>query len=215
MKIEVYTAAIGTPERPRDPSILVPGVRYACATDVECDSEVWERLVFDTGSDPVRTARRFKLMLHEHAHVFGADLYVWIDAPFRLDVDPEIFAEKLLRCDVLVFRHPWRETIEQEAEELAHKGLAPASAMQAQIARYRHEKFPADWPLASTGFMVRRNDKRTQMMNRIWYSELVEYGHNRDQISFDYAAWRAGMTIGYLEGTYIDNPYSLWGQEAA
>ena len=198
MRAEVYTAVFGETDELRDPSILTPGVRYVCATDAEIVSSVWKPLYFDVEPDPVRMARRFKLTLHQRV---STGVYIWMDAPFRLDVDLGIFADMLLSHDLLVFKHPWRATIEEEGRKLADLKLAPGPVLRDQVKRYRRERFPLDRPLSSTGFMVRRNDKRTQLMNDIWWAELELYGHTRDQMSFDYAAWKVGVNIGYLQGT--------------
>lgn len=211
MNCVVYTAVLGETDTLRDPSFLAPGVKYSCFTDRPLTTSSWQRVEIPTARDSVTAARHVKIMSAPPE----ADFTLWIDSAFRLEVDPVIFAPLLLRADLLAFRHPWCSTLEDEICEISGRGLVPEAVLKNQLSDYSQAGFPSDTPHSSTGFLVRRNDLRTRTFNRTWWAELTRHGHPRDQMSFDYAAWRCGMRIHYLEGQYRDNPYATWGPVAA
>lgn len=213
MKITVYTAHIGNTDALEEPSYVAPDVQYRCATDQPLTSEVWSPLEAPVGQDSSMRARRFKLTLHETARAM--DFYVWQDCRFSLAVDPRIFAPMLMHADLLVMRHPFCGNLVAEVAELKRRRLVDAHRLDAQLKRYREAKFDVDGALhSSTGLLVRRNDGRTRRFNELWLEELERFGHTRDQMSFDYAAWKSGMRIGYLEGEYRRNPWADWRKVA-
>ena len=212
IKMAVYTAAFGTHDALREPAYVAPGVAYWCARDGLVESRTWGRIDFSPQPDPVRAARRFKLLLHEHASRY--DAYVWTDAAFSLEVDPLIFVPLLIRHDLLVMPHPFCGSLEAEATEISRRGLVARKVLDRQLAAYRARKYPGA-PHSSTGLLVRRNDRRTAKFNAAWWAELEAHCHTRDQMSFDFVAWRHGMSVGRLEGQYRENPYATWEAVAA
>lgn len=212
MRVDVFTARFGPDSDPlRDPAFAAPDTRYYCASDQHVDSEIWRRIALPADPDPVTAARRFKVLLHERAGHAGAHL--WMDARYRLEVDPAIFSADLLRADLLALRHPFCADLAEEARELERRGLVDKALLRKQLAAYNASGFPMDTPHSSTGLLLRRNDKRTAKFNQLWWSQMEHYGHTRDQMSFDWCAWKLGMAVKYLEGEYKANPYATWGMD--
>lgn len=214
----VCTATIGPTADPlHDPTIIVPGVRYLCATDLprRHRSRIWQPVhVPLVAGDPVLTARQFKIRLHETIRrlVPECTYYVWIDAAYELQVDPTVLVPRLATHDLAVLVHPHRSSIVDEAAAIAGRRkppVFPMDVLQPQVDRYLADQYP-DRSLSTTGLLVRRNDDRTAAFNDRWWQELTTYGHTRDQMSFDYAAWKTGLSITYLEGQYRANPYAFW-----
>lgn len=213
MKCAVFTARIGERcDALRDPAFVAPETRYYCGSDRPVESSVWRRIELPAAKDPALSARIFKALLHAHAG--HADYYLWIDARYRLEVDPDLFAPMLLKADVLVLRHPFCSSLQDEAAEIKRRSLVPVEVLNRQLAEYKAARFPSSLPHASTGFVVRRNDRRTRRFNEAWASQIQKHGHSRDQMSFDFAAWKAGLSVAFLEGHYRDNPYATWGETA-
>jgi hypothetical protein len=212
MKIAVYTARIGKTDRLREPSYVTPGVGYYCASDQPVESKVWRRIEVEPGDDSAMTARLWKLKIHEVAR---ADFTVWQDCRFSLEIDPAIFAPLLMRHDLLVMPHPWCPSLRDEAQEIGNRGLVNADLLEEQLDTYREAGFAVDQhPHSSTGLLVRRSDRRTMRFNNRWVEEVERWGHSRDQMSFDFVAWKNGMRVGYLQGGYRANPYATWGESA-
>ena len=212
LKAAVFTARVGAACDPlRDPAYVAPGVRYYCASDQPVESAAWKRIEVPAAKDPAMAARGIKIS--PPRQLSRADYHLWIDARYRLEVTPELFAPLLMQADILVFAHPFCPTLKHESDEINRRNLAPGPALKRQLAEYRAAGFPMASPHSSTGFLVRRNDARTAEFNRIWAEQLRRHGHSRDQMSFDFAAWRAGLRVHHLEGHYRDNPYATWGED--
>lgn len=205
----VFTAVFGDTDELRDPVIVAPNVRYYCASDRPVDSRVWRHLNFLATSASVLDARHFKLGLGARIEARRVDAYLWIDAAYQLQVDPTILLPHLLRADLAVLPHPARDTIAAEAQEIVKLGLAESHDVSRQLMFYQQDGYP-DTRLSSTGFLLRRNDARTHRFNEHWLVEFSTSGHTRDQLSFNYTAWKQGLVIHDLEGHYRDNPYADW-----
>ncbi len=214
----VFTARIGPQSDPlHEPTVRGDGVEYYCATETPiAASSIWQPLPISASEaqDPVRASRRVKLCLHTVVQevVPCCDAYLWIDAAYELHVDPRIFLPSMIRGDLGVLRHPQRSSIVDEAVAIAGRHLPPQpplALLSAQAARYIHEGYP-DRRLSTAGLLIRRLDRRTAQFNEAWWQEFTTQGHTRDQMSFDYLAWKHGLSITYFQGQYRDNPYATW-----
>jgi hypothetical protein len=79
-------------------------------------------------------------------------------------------------------------------------GLDDAAVILAQIGRYKNDGYPLKHGLAECNVLVRRHsDARVSSAMRKWWTE-IESGSRRDQISFNYVLWRAGLSYHELAG---------------
>ena len=66
--------------------------------------------------------------------------------------------------------------------------------------RYLSEGYPQNNGLAFTCVVVRKhNDSDTINLMENWWTE-IKYGSKRDQLSFDYVAWKNNYDFKYLSG---------------
>lgn len=209
MKVAVFTARIGEDTDPlREPRVVAPGVKYFCASDRAIQAgSAWQRIGVRVTESPVMAARWFKLNLHVVAAPF--DVAIWLDAAFELVVDPRELVAPVLRGDIALFAHPDRTTVAEEGAAVVQRGFATATQVDPQLAHYAARGCPAG-PLSATGLLVRRGDDRTRDFNSLWWRELRRWGHPRDQVSVDYALWRAHMRVSVLPGHYRQNDYAIW-----
>ncbi len=216
--VVVFTATLGPDtDALHEPSVIAEGVEYFCLTNTPIPTtSVWRPVQFDATDHPVYAARRAKLCLHETVHQVApdCDVYIWIDAAYELHVDPRVFIPTALRADIGMLVHPHHTSIIDEAAAIMHRRAPPhpwpsQADLDRQVDRYLSERYP-NTALSSTGLVVRRNDVRTHKFNNAWWLELQAYRHTRDQMSFDYVAWKQGIVIHYLEGHYRANPYATW-----
>lgn len=207
--IIVATALIGETESlPAAPRY--PGGEFVAYSDRPCDG--W-RVVVPPEGYARQAARRAKMAVLDDFP--GAQWSIWLDASFDLLVDPvELVAAAIATgCDVAAFRHPDRSRICDEAREVIRLGLAPKDCVERQIEAYRLAGFDTEAgpqrALTTTGLLVRRHTPAVRYFTARWREE-IELHTLRDQLSVDYAAWRAGMTIGYLPGHYRDNRFARY-----
>jgi hypothetical protein len=208
--ITVYTAMIGDTDTLRAPTVYDPAVRYVCFTDRARVPDPYVRVDVRVapGADPRLLARRIKILGDP---ALGAPaITLWHDAAYRLRSIPSEILEREFsdELDLVALRHPDRTQIEDEAREIARLGLMPADVLAGQVATYRAAGF-TQTAITSTGFCVRRQTPRVHAFNQVWWAEVERWGW-RDQMSVDFAIWRAGIRVGYLFGHYRHNPYADW-----
>lgn len=213
MNVVVYTAAIGTTEMPPAPHVLDPHVRYVCMSDRQLPLKGWELMPVKSGGDSRRAARRAKALSHRHFPT--ADVAIWIDASFQLQVLPHVLITDMMTtsCVIAAFRHPDRRRISDEARIIIEQRMARQADVERQIATYQHDGFDTpDAPqgvLTTTGLLVRTHTPRVREFNDRWWHEMKAHTL-RDQLSIDYCASKLELSIGYLFGHYRANPYALY-----
>lgn len=156
--------------------------RKICFTDQLITSKTWEIKVIDV--EP-KIFRKIKIMpslfLPEH------EKSVWIDGHLQPQ-DLSLFE----RSGFWLMKHPVRNCIYQEAQECIALRKDNPATINAQMMRYRTEGYPADNGLNATGVLIRDNNVINNAFNWMWWNE-VKYGSVRDQLSFNYCAWRTGL----------------------
>lgn len=206
-KIAVYTAIFGGYEGLL-PQRRLPGVDYICFSDRPVQVKPWMvHTVEKPYEDPTRCARMFKILPHQNLAQY--DYSIWIDGNYLVVGDiNSLIAETLAQCNMAYFDHSAsvvdaRNCVYDEYASLLKLGKesgrfkdAP-EVMEQQIKRYRSEGYPAQNGLIFSSVLVRRHNENdvATTMNR-WWSELSQ-GSKRDQLSFNYAAWRESL------GAYI------------
>lgn len=204
-RIAVYTAVFGGYEG-AIPQPAQEGVDYIRFTDEPVGARGWEeRIVERRLGDPVREARRYKVLAHEFLP--GYDVSVWMDANYLVIGDiRSLAAERLSNAPMAVFDHAAtrsdpRRCVFDEYESIMEMGHAAGrlkddpDLMRAQIERYRAEGYPDHNGLTFTAVLLRRhNDPAVVRTMERWWSE-IERGSRRDQLSIDYAAWREGLEL--------------------
>jgi hypothetical protein len=218
MNLVVFTTVIGGHTDPlRTVQHRNPDVRYLCFTDrlILDSNRGWELVLVRVpeGVDPAFFSRRLKILAHETLIDYDPDVSLWVDAAFELYCDPVDVAQRWLwRADMIAMKHPDRQTIVQEGETLVRLGIVPKATIEQQLLRARVEGFEysAQRAITSTGFCMRRHSRRVLDFNKAWWKLFAAAGHHRDQMSVDWALWKVGLDMRYLDGHYRDNPYARW-----
>lgn len=156
-----------------------------------------------------RQARAHKVLSHQLFK--NAQYTLWLDGCFQL-VHTNIFhalEEYLKDSDICVFRHRSRKCVYDELTACIQQRKDDETTMIRQVARYAKEKYPANNGLAETTAVLRRNSHAVSEFNEMWWRE-IETGSLRDQLSFDYVAWKLGIKYNVFEGSIDSNPYFDW-----
>lgn len=134
-----------------------------------------------------------------------AEYSLWIDGNVALRESADVLVERWLRgYDIAVFRHRTRECIYDEGRACVARGLDSRTVIQGQLRRYRAQGYPAAIGLAETTVVLRRHSPRVELFNQCWWGEMSAYSV-RDQLSFNYAAWRLGVKVNYIEPVRFEN----------
>ena len=215
-RIAVYTSIFG----PYDgllPQPKLPNVDYICFTDQDFKSKTWEiRKVDPVFEDSTRNSRRIKLQPHLFLQEY--DVSIFMDGNYLIIKDVnELVRQELTDVNMLVFDHNQagdpRDCVYDELDAIIKLGEQTGKykddpdVMRKQIERYAAEGFPAKHGLVFSAVLIRRHmaDDVVKTMET-WWHELSN-GSKRDQLSFDYAAWKTKLNFKVLDGDLRNHEY--------
>jgi glycosyltransferase involved in cell wall biosynthesis len=192
----VYTVITRGYDTLKEPTVVTPGWDYVCFTDdPTLTSRVWEIRRFPTEADPVRAARRRKILPQEFMPEY--DLTVWVDGHLGIACDLSELVKRFHKDTLLtVMSHPDRECVYDEADACKEQKKDDPAVIDRQIASIRAAGYPAKNGMVATGMLIRdnRNPDLRKMAFEWW--NMVAEGSRRDQLSFNYVAWKASIRFG-------------------
>lgn len=217
MRIALYSALYGSRDRLNpncfgtwqgvdrfvftdDPSLDVPGATI-----------VHDPLV---GLDPNRASRRCKLMPHRYFSDY--DWSIYLDNNANLTGDPVALITQLEEARAAggpafwSFSHPERNCVYAEAESCIRARRDAPDRIRAQMRAYRTDGYPADNGLVAGTVLVRYHaSDAVAALGERWFEQVLIHSR-RDQLSFDYVAWKLGISRGALPGELRENPNFQW-----
>ena len=210
----VYTCMFGYSEALNDfPIDADPGTDLLCFTDdPQLKSSVW-RIVYAPYPmlDPVRAAKRIKILPHRFLSEYESSLY--IDNTVRLKRPvADIFEEYLDRSasPFVCFNHPWRNCIFDEADELIKIGFDDPHRIRAQMEFYRLLGIPKQIGLFKGAFLLRRhNDAELSSVMECWFEQLLKYSF-RDQLSLPVVMRWMNFSCGIITHDFLKSDVLDW-----
>lgn len=197
MRKAAYTFIIGDYDTPSPPAVLTPGWDYICFTDNQgLKSDIWQlRISVRQDADGELDNKKFamKHMILFHKYLADYDLSLSLGGQLQVNCNLDDWLGEYLQPDddMLIARHPERDSIYDEAEVCKRDCLDDPQVIEAQMQRYRAEGYPRHHGLFTTGFILRRHDRANlQGMCELWYEEYLR-GSRRDQLSLNYAIWKS------------------------
>lgn len=168
---------------------------YVMFSDQQSDK--WSvRKPFQLFSDPNRNAKIPKILSHK----FSGEYSLWIDGNISILRDPnQLINEYLDGYDICFFKHPVRNCVYKELEELILLGLDDTNVMNNQIQRYIDGGYPQNNGLHAGSVILRRHTPQVIEFNNLWWSEVTT-GSRRDQLSLDYCLWKTGLKPRHFDG---------------
>ncbi len=204
----VYTAIFGRYDSILEPEYVNPDWDYVCYTDDPgLTSETFTikhvEPVFD---HPTKNARMVKLLAH--LFLIGYDHSLWIDSNVKLRGRNINLLLDIHREDcIALHRHSIRNCVYEEQEACSALSKDHPETMRRQVASYRQEGYPEQFGLVESAEILRNHkDPRTKRLDVSWWKELNRHSI-RDQLSFNYACWKEGITFGIMEGEQWLDPY--------
>jgi hypothetical protein len=198
----VYTCLFGFSEHFNDFVYPRDDTDFVCFTDdPDLRSKFWTmRLVRRGDLDPARMTKRIKALPHRFLPEYDFSLYV--DNTVRLKVPPARLFDEFLapsRSPLVCFRHPERDCVYQEAEEVIALAFDDPERVREQMRVYRQRGYPEHNGLAKTAFLLRRHrDPSLAPVLERWHEQVLRHS-KRDQLSFNPVTWFEGFEVGYLD----------------
>jgi len=216
-KIVIYTAIFGHRDTLSEPEFIPKDCDFICFTDNNFKSNIWKIIkVSPPLADPVRSARKYKILGHKYLPDYKYS--VWIDGNIvvRGDVN-RLIKNYLTDCHLAVYNHAClkvggRNCVYQEAQTLIDlsktcKYKDDPELIKKQMAKYRAEHYPSKNGLVCSSVMLcEHNQADVIMAMEAWWQELDNFSR-RDQLSFNYIAWKQNLNFVYLDGDCWDNDF--------
>ena len=209
----VYTCHFGDYEDLiEQPVARTSSIDFICFTDqADLRSETWQvRTVPNFGLGPARESRRPKLMPHLYLGEYDQSCY--IDGSLTLKVAPEEVFEALSgqETDFVCIKHPWRDCIFDEAEEIIRSDIDDEMRVREQMDAYRAAGHPAKAGLVKGGFLLRRhNEAHLKDFGDAWFAHVLRFS-KRDQLSFPFLARQLKLRHAVLDMDFTSSPWFIW-----
>lgn len=218
-KIVIYTSIFGSYDD-LIPQMKIPGVDYVCFTDQPFKSKIWKVIkVKPEYEDTPRNSRKFKILAHRYLKDYQYSVFMDGNFIVRRDITDFVLSG-LKKNKMMVYDHNQssdaRDCVYDEYDALIDLGKETGSfrddpeLMKKQIDKYKAEDYPKNNGLITSAVLIRRHhDPEVVEFMEKWWSELKE-GSNRDQLSFNYAAWKLNFKPFYIPGNIRDNENFLF-----
>jgi hypothetical protein len=208
-KTIVYTAISKGYDLLREPKVEAgPETALVAFTDDPEGSRGWQLRSLHAGfEDPCRNAKIHKIL--PHLYFPDAAYSLWVDGSlgFRIRIPiEEWIATYLANHDLAVFKHPVRNCIYAEADECIQIGADDPETIAQQMRKYRYEGYPRLAGLTESSVLLRRHTPRMKLLNEVWWDEISRHSR-RDQLSFNYVAWKLSFTYATLPGAVDQNAF--------
>lgn len=212
MKIAILTANLGNFDTPVDPvpQDLPKGV----------DEITFHRFT-DSNFSPVTglTPRlQYRIPKLFGWQMFpGYDVYLWIDGSMSLAHPDSVkwFLEKLGNNDIGLFKHPWRNSIKEEADHIEEKLQQGKRYITSRYKNGLHKEqlaeclsdpdFKDTILYTSTAFLY-RNNKKVQGAMKLWWYYQSRY-FTCDQIVLPYVVFKNNLKVGVINEDQYHIPY--------
>lgn len=206
--VVVYTAITKGYDDLKMPYSVSDRCDYVCFTDDPSidGNGLWDIRPFPNPElDQVRKCRQLKILPHVY---FPEHKYsIWVDGNIKITADIDELIEKHFDQPgpgFLSFKHPWRDCIYDEAEAVIanRKGLEDSSGekrVRDQMAKYEREGMPKNNGLIESNVILRKHTPEVNWIMEQWWEE-VKMHSRRDQLSFNYVAWKNHFNYGLLDG---------------
>ena len=170
-------------------------------------------------TDNTRNAKKFKVLPHRYLQDY--EYSIFIDGNMYVVGNVDELIEKYLSDSNIAFfdhnknRMDPRDCIYDEYNAIMNLGKNDPNqnfkdnpqVMYDQVKRYQDEGYPSHNGLITGMVILRRyNEKDCVRVMEDWWTE-IKYGSKRDQLSFNYVAWKNNTKFNYMDGDSRNNEY--------
>ena len=227
----IYTAIFGTEYYLHEPEVPIEGYDFICFTnDPNLKSDLWDirqvtPIYKEADGALTRNARKYKSLPHRYLKEY--DISIWMDGDLKITDNLDLLTQEHLKENNLaLLDHSLcgitttgdlntRSCVYDEARFIKWAGdnhprksyKDNIDTILSQMERYQKEGYPSNNGLARTSMIFRRhnNPQVIKTMERWW--EEMKYGSRRDQLSFNYSAWKNGLSFTYIQEDIDDNKW--------
>lgn len=192
MKI-LYTSIINGYDALTD-YVVPQGWRAICFTDRKIESRTWEVVKIDYREKIYR-----EIKICPHRFLPYHDQSVWVDGNITPVVNLDEFVKD--KNGYWLMEHPDRRCIYKEAAAVVNQKKDGWKVVAEQMQQYFKYGYPFFNGLSATGVLLRDNTQEHQEFGEQWWREVRDHSV-RDQLSFNYVAWKTGLA--YKQFKFLD-----------
>lgn len=216
----IYTAIIGGYDTLVEPDYNPEGWDFVCFTDRDLKSDTWEiRKTLPLYTDNTRTARKHKLLAHRLFPEYEYSL--WLDGNIKVRGDVNELLVHLDDCNYATYDHSQnqldpRNCVYDEANTILQFGIKNNGSykdnpllIKGQMERYISEGYPVNNGLVVQMEVLRRHNEKDVVDSMEYQWNELKYNSKREQLSFNYVAWKNDLKFNYIDGDSRNNKYFL------
>ena len=208
-KLCVYTCITGNYDNLHEIEHPEKNIDYYCFTNNKhLKSKTWQIIqIKDDKLDNVRLARKIKILGHPIINE-KYEIAVWSDADVIWQKSISDFVQEYFKNNTLaIFKHHARDNIFDEAIACLRLRKDNKEIIQKVLNYYQSVGYPDNNGLCESTVFIKniKNPQVTETM-QIWF-DMVKNFSRRDQLSFNYAAWKTDLKIDYIPIKVWDNPW--------
>ncbi|MBU5477599.1 DUF616 domain-containing protein [Eubacterium sp. MSJ-13] len=207
-KVIVYTSITGGFDCLREPEYIDDNFKYICFTDRDdIKSDIWEiKKIKIENNDYNRTAKKYKLFPNKLFPEYKWS--IWIDGQLQITGDLRKLVNRYhTKSNMICFLHQVRKSIKDEARICSLLNYDNPDIIEEELESIMSTGFLDDNELIAGGFIVRKHNENDviDVMND-WWKLICEYSR-RDQLSFNYVAWKNKFFFDVTDLNIMDNEY--------
>lgn len=207
-RIVICTAITNGYDTLKEPMFADSRCDYICFTDnPEMKSDVWQiRPIPNNSMESNQNAKQIKVLTHCFLPEY--DWSIWVDGKFCITGDLiELLNEYAINSNFLSFMHYRRSSVFAEAEVIKQAGFEKEETVDSMMQRYRQEGYTDENELIEGGVIFKRhNTPEIIRLMEAWWQEIMCCSR-RDQLSFNYCAWKENVAVDMIDQNIYDNSY--------
>ena len=208
-KICVYTCITGNYDNLNEIKNSEDDIDYYCFTNNKnLESKTWKIIQIDNnGLNNRLLARKIKILGHSAIND-KYDIAIWADADVVWQAPISNFIEAYFKnTNFAIFKHHVRTNIHDEAITCLLVRKDNKENIVKILDFYKNTGYPDNNGLCESTVFI-KNPKNQQVIEttKIWYNMVKEYSP-RDQLSFNYAVWKTGLEVNYIDLNVWGNPW--------
>jgi len=205
-KVIIYTVVQSNRFYLKEQKFVNKDIDYVCFSDRNFEVYPWRMEVIEKKYTDIRLNYKW-YKLHPHKLFADYEYSLWIDSSIIVSADIFPYIEKYLQdANIALFKHhAGRNCLYEEGKVCIELGLADKDITMRQMEKYKQDGYPENNGLVMTGIIFRKHNMPDVVESmEDWFNELV-VGCKRDQVSFNYVAWKNNLRFNYIKEIHTNN----------
>jgi hypothetical protein len=199
-KVVVYSCIVGGYDELNDPLLYDDSLDYFIVSDKNNEkNRIWKYKNIPNEARQLSGGyiNRF-CKLNPYFLFPNYDYSIYIDGNIEIvsDISSLCSIARDSKIGIAMHLHDQRDCVYNESFicKLYNRGVP--KAIDRQMERYRHEKFPEHFGMVEASIViVDLNNENAKKIMQDWWNEFLNSGSGRDQLSIPYVLWKNGFDI--------------------